>query len=57
MLRASPSNTSAHLDVARRVVISAAPAEARLNQYLLPTQDSKTLFWIGNQNMQVFSIA
>jgi hypothetical protein len=26
------------------------------NQYLLPTQDSKTLFWIGNQNMQVFSI-
>lgn len=26
------------------------------NQYLLPTQDSKTLFWIGNQNLQVFSI-
>jgi hypothetical protein len=26
------------------------------NQYLLPSVDSKTLFWIGNQNMQVFSI-
>lgn len=26
------------------------------NQYLLPTQDSKTVFWIGNQNMQAFSV-
>jgi hypothetical protein len=26
------------------------------NQFLLPSVDSKTLFWIGNQNMQVFSI-
>ena len=26
------------------------------NQYLLPSVDSNTLFWIGNQNMQVFSI-
>jgi hypothetical protein len=26
------------------------------SQYLLPSVDSKTLFWIGNQNMQVFSI-
>jgi len=26
------------------------------NQYLLPTQDSKAVFWIGNQNLQVFNI-
>jgi hypothetical protein len=26
------------------------------NQYLLPSVDSKTVFWIGNQNMQVFGI-
>lgn len=26
------------------------------NQYLLPSVDSKTLFWIGNQNMQVLII-
>jgi len=26
------------------------------NQYLLPTQDGKAVFWIGNQNLQVFNI-
>ena len=26
------------------------------NQYLLPTQDSRAVFWIGNQNLQVFNI-
>jgi hypothetical protein len=26
------------------------------NQYLLPSVDSKTLFWIGNRNMQVLDI-